>query len=288
MKIFISQQSYEIDPLLFAINQGLVDFKTWEPKASGVLLFSDNPSGLIPKQCAIKIARYQTREDDPERDHLEFTETIEGCLYHQINKSVERIKEILSKISIWTAAGLGTVTYPQEAVWELLVNAVIHRDYSISDNILVSIYNDRVEIKSPGKLPGFVTVENIKDARFSRNKNIVRLINKYVPPPNRDMGEGVNTACQKMKDWQLKDPEFREDGNYFIALLPHTPLAEPDQLVLEFVRTNGTITNRQARELTGIRSENSVKNVFYRLRDSNKIERVPGLEGNKATWRLKL
>ena len=90
-----------------------------------------------------------------------------------------------------------------------------------------------------------------------------------------------------MKDWKLKDPYFKEEGNYFIAVLPHAPLAEPDMIVLEFIQNNGTVTNRQARELTGIRSENSVKSIFYKLRDSNKVERVPGLVGNTATWRLK-
>jgi hypothetical protein len=81
------------------------------------------------------------------------------------------------------------------------VNAFIHRDYSISDDIQVLLFNDRIEVRSPGRLPGYVRVENILDARYSRNPKIVRTLNWYPNPPNKDLGEGLNTAFQKMKEW---------------------------------------------------------------------------------------
>jgi hypothetical protein len=52
-----------------------------------------------------------------------------------------------------------------------------------------------------------VTIENILDVRYSRNKQIVRTLARYKAPPNKDMGEGLNTAFQKMKDWKLKLPD---------------------------------------------------------------------------------
>jgi ATP-dependent DNA helicase RecG len=100
------------------------------------------------------------------------------------------------------------------------------------------------------------------------------------------MGEGLNTAFQRMKDFKLRSPEIFEDGNTVRAIIPHTPLASPDDAILEFLRHNLSIKNVQARDLTGIRSENAVKNVFYKLRDEKLIERVPGLEGSSAAWRL--
>jgi ATP-dependent DNA helicase RecG len=288
LKDFLSKQHPRMDGIDFLVNQNLVDLKTWDPKVCGVLLFGENPSSVMPAQCAVRIARYKTREDDPERDHLDFSESIEGHLYFQIHHASERIKEIMSSISVWTVDGLKTMDYPPEAIWEILVNAIIHRDYSISDNILISIYDDRIEIKSPGKFPGHVTSQNILDARYSRNKNLVRTLNRYPDPPNHDMGEGLNTTFQKMKEWRLKAPEIFEDGNYVIAILPHIPLASPEEAVLEFLsRGNKQITNKQAREITGIRSENEMKRVFLRLRDAGKIERVPGMEGPKAAWQLR-
>jgi ATP-dependent DNA helicase RecG len=74
----------------------------------------------------------------------------------------------------------------------------------------VTIFNDRIVIASPGRLPGYVRVDNILDARFSRNSKIVRCLNRYKDAPNKDMGEGLNTAFQKMKEWKLKPRSSRK------------------------------------------------------------------------------
>ena len=68
-----------------------------------------------------------------------------------------------------------------------MVNAIIHRDYAIADDVQVRIFDNRIEIESPGKLPGFVTVDNILDVRYSRNKQIVRTLARYKTLPNKDM-----------------------------------------------------------------------------------------------------
>ncbi len=133
----------------------------------------------MPRKCAVKIARYETREDDPERDHLKDTFSIEAPLYQQIHLAVEKVSEIMSGITIWTASGLKAVEYPPEAIWEIVVNAIIHRDYSISDNAQILLFDNRIEVISPGRLPGYVTPENILDARYSRNPKIVRALNRH-------------------------------------------------------------------------------------------------------------
>ena len=69
--------------------------------------------------------------------------------------------------------------------------------------------------------------------------------------------------------------------------IPHIPLATPTEAILEFLKNSETITNRQAREITGIRSENLVKIEFYKLRDEKLLEMVPGLKGPAAAWRLR-
>jgi len=283
---FLSEYSPKTDPLEFCINQNLLDFKTWEPRVASALLFHPCPSAVIPRKCALKITRYETKEDDPEREHLAEQVTVEGPLYQVIYAAIEAIKTAMSSVSIWTADGLKNAEYPPEAIWEVLVNAVIHRDYSISDDTQVLIYDNRIEVLSPGRLPGYVTVDNILDARFSRNPKIVRTLNRYKNAPNKDLGEGLNTAFQKMKDWGLKNPEISEVRGYVKVVLPHTPLAKPTELILNFLTNHESITNRQARDLTGIKSENLVKIEFYKLRDEGLLERIPGLEGPKSAWRL--
>lgn len=287
LRRFLSEYSPKSDPLEFAINQNLVDRKTWEPRVAGILLFNDNPVAVLPRKCSVKVVRYGTKEDDPERDHLESIVTLEGPLYQLIHDTVQKVTKIMSSVAIWTTTGLRTLQYPPEAVWEIVVNAIIHRDYSISDDVQVRIFDNRIEIVSPGKLPGYVSVSNILEARYSRNSKIVRTLARYPSPPNKDLGEGLNTAFQKMKEWRLREPHITEDGNYVRVTIPHIPLAAPTEAILEFLQTNTTITNRQAREITGIRSENLVKIEFYKLRDEGLLEMVPGLKGPAAAWRLR-
>jgi len=283
---FLDEYSPRTDPLEFSINQNILDYKTWQPRTVGALLFHPAPSAVVPRKCAIKIARYQTKEDDPERDHLAEQVTIEGPSYKLIHEAVSKVTDIMSDIEVWSTDGLRKIDYPPEAIWETIVNAVIHRDYSISDDIQILIFDNRIEITSPGKLPGYVSIENILDARFSRNAKMVRTLNRYPNPPNRDLGEGLNTAFQKMKEFGLKSPIIKEEGNYLKVILPHAPLAAPTVAIMEFLKSHDQITNRQARDITGIKSENLVKIEFYKLRDEGHIERVPGLAGPKSAWQL--
>jgi ATP-dependent DNA helicase RecG len=283
---FLGDYSPKTDPLEFAINQNLLDFKTWQPRTVGALLFHPTPSAVVPRKCAIKITRYETKEEDPERDHLAEQVTVEGPSYHLIHEAVAKVTQIMSAVEVWTTEGLKKLEYPPEAIWETLVNAVIHRDYSISDDIQIVIFDNRIEILSPGKLPGYVNIENILDARFSRNSKMVRTLNRYKDPPNKDLGEGLNTTFQKMKEFGLKSPIITEEGNYLKVVLPHLPLAAPTVAIMDFMKSHNRITNRQARDITGIKSENLVKVEFYKLRDEGHIERVPKLAGPKSAWRL--
>jgi ATP-dependent DNA helicase RecG len=288
MKRFLNDYSPKSDPIDFTVNQNLVDRKTYDPKISGLLLFNDNPVALLPRKCGIKITRYDTSEKIPEREHLKEQVSIEGSLYEQIHKASEEVSTIMSNVKIWTPKGMENVKYPDETIWEILVNAVIHRDYSISDDVHILIFNNRIEITSPGKLPGYVNEKNILEARYSRNTKIVRTLNRYKNPPNKDMGEGLNTAFQKMKDWRLKEPQIKVEGNYVKAIIAHAPLATPEEAILEFLNNNVTIKNKQGREITGIKSENTMKRVFYKLRDDNQI--IPVMSKNQKTivaWKKK-
>ncbi|MFM0721897.1 ATP-binding protein [Paraburkholderia strydomiana] len=281
---FLSDFSPKTDALNFTVNENLIDLKTWDPKVCGLVLFAPNPSAVIPTRSGVRVTRYETKEDDPERDHLAFSESLEGPAYQLIQNVVGRITDIMSGISIWTVDGLKKISYPPEAIWEIVVNAIIHRDYSVADDVHIRIFDNRIEVQSPGRLPGFVTTDNILDVRYSRNKQIVRTLSRYKTPPNKDMGEGLNTAFQKMKEWKLKDPTIEETQNTVVITIPHTPLAKPEELVIEFIKKNERITNKQGRELTGIKSENAMKNVFYSLRDEKIIEMIP--KGNKTEWVL--
>jgi ATP-dependent DNA helicase RecG len=286
IKSFLGDFSPRTEPLEYVISENLIDLRNYDPKVSGLLLFAKNPSAYLPRKCAVKIVRYETKEDEPERDHLKSTISVEGPSYYLINETVRRVTEIMSGISLWTPEGLKSMSYPPEAIWEIITNAIIHRDYSISDDVQILIYDNRIEVISPGKLPGYVTTANILESRYARNHKLVRTLSKYKNAPNKDIGEGLNTAFEKMKEWKLKPTYIEEIERSVKVTIPHTPLARPTELILEFLKHSESITNRQGRDLTGIKSENLVKSEFYKLRDKGLLERIPGLEGQASAWRL--
>jgi len=285
--VFLNDFSPKTSCLDYVVNEYLIDRKSWTPKYAGLLLFCDSPAAILPRKCSVKIARYETKGDELDRDALKETWTVEGPVYSLINDSISKINTVLSKVTIWTIDGIKTVSYPAEALWEVFVNAIIHRDYSISDDVQILIYDNRVEIKSPGKLPAHVTANNILQERFTRNTKLVRTLARYKNPPNKDLGEGLNTAFQKMKEWKLQQPVIEEKDNYVVVTIAHTPLARPEELVLEFLNKNPSITNKQGRDLSGIRDSNEMKRVFYKLRDSGEIEPVPEMKGVSSAWRKK-
>ena len=108
--------------------------------------------------------------------------------------------------------------YPEFAWKEGLVNAVTHRDYSISgEHIKVMLYDDRMEIISPGKLPGLITLETMMTERFSRNPKISRVL--YDLNIVRELNEGVKRIYKEMKDYFLDDPEYSEPQRRAVKLV---------------------------------------------------------------------
>nr|WP_254202648.1 MULTISPECIES: ATP-binding protein [unclassified Acinetobacter] len=168
------------------------------------------------------------------------------------------------------------MTYPSEAIKEILVNAVIHRDYSLNDDIHVKIYDDRIEVTSPGKLPGYMTINNLYEERFSRNPNLVRMLHNLPEPLNHDIGEGLDTVKNELRKAGLVEPFFEENENSFVVTLNHKKLSSIETVILEYLSQNpdSYITNLLIRQLTGENDVNKVKGVLKRLRKENKIEVV--------------
>lgn len=281
-KTFSSTIIPETEPIKWLTKQRLISKN--KLTVAGEMLFSDEPQICLPKRSSIKVFRYKT-SGVADRDTLAGQPiTIEGCAYTQIYDSVESVKKIIESIKKM-GTGLETVEYPEETLHEIITNAVLHRDYSIPTDIQIRIFDNRVEIESPGKLPGHVTTENILDAQAARNPKIVRLINKFPNAPNKDVGEGLNTAFEAMTKLRLKKPEIIEKEQSVVVYIKHERLASPEDMVIEYLNSHDQITNREGRALTGIKSENTMKRVFWRLRDQDLIEMIPGRARCKAAWR---
>ena len=256
-----------------------------KPTVAAALLFAEEPQAILPKHCGVKIYRYQTRDKKGSRATLSSDPiTVEGCLYDIIRASVTKTVEVIENIPKLGIGTFDSIEYPSETLHEIITNAVLHRDYSIARDIQVRIFDNRIEVESPGKLPGHITEKNILNEQFARNGTIVRLINKFPEPPNKDVGEGLKTAFDAMSKLRLKVPEIKENENSVTVHIRHEPLASPEEAVMQYIETHLYITNIKAREITGITSENVMKNVFYRLRKEGLIERAPDMYGPRSAW----
>jgi len=273
------------DPLNFAVQESLL-LESMYPTVALVLLFAQNPSSVMPRQCAVKIVRYDSSEEEIERDALtDDRHTIEGPLPLQIAEAFEKLKEVISRCQCWTMEGLASPTYPNEALYELLVNSVLHRDYGVSDNVLISVYRNRIEFRSPGRLPGYVTVDNIREARFSRNPKLVRMLARFSDAPNKDLGEGINTVYERMREAGFIDPILKEDGVNLYVTLKRVPKGDPASVISRFVDKHGHITNQQALDLLALEHPEQATNLFGKMREQKLLVREDDKQtGVRVRW----
>lgn len=115
--------------------------------------------------------------------------------------------------------------YPERAIREIVANAVIHRDYRITETyVQVNVFEDRIEIFNPGCLPPGVTIDNIRDAQVSRNEIIAARLKDldYL----EEYGRGIDIVFTEMEKWGLLPPLFKNTTNSFRVILPGEKLSK--------------------------------------------------------------
>jgi ATP-dependent DNA helicase RecG len=229
---------------------------TLYPTQAGILLFGRDPLRFI-RGAFITAARFAGVEMGDVFTRME----ISGALPAQIRQAETFLIDHLRKDVQLTGAMERRERYelPLEAAREALVNAVAHRDYSIQgDGIRLYLFADRLEVTSPGKLPGPVTLSNLVEERFSRNSIIVQVLADmgFI----ERLGYGIDRILSLFQEHSLPAPAFDEtNGGFRITLfnneLTSTTMVDMaglnprQQRALEFLAREGTITNRQYQEL---------------------------------------
>lgn len=279
---FLLENSFDMEPRDFLRKNNLIEQE--KPRVSGLLLFNDYPQAYIDR-CGVKIIRYNTSAEIPERkDMVNNPLTEEGCLYKLSYNTVSKVQEIVDDIPC-TKQG-NKMHYPQEALHEIITNAILHRDYSIKDDIQVRIFNNRVEIESPGILPGYITIQNILSQRFSRNGTLVRIINKFVNPPNKDIGEGLNTAFDAMRDNGLMYPKIRQKENSVLVIIPNERMPNSTDVLLNLLESHQVLTAYEIERKRIFESVHEKQKTLRKLKDDGIIESVLGTHGSDTEYRL--
>jgi ATP-dependent DNA helicase RecG len=228
---------------------------------SGVLLFCEYPQHWLP-QSGIVFVKFVGKTPRGENNLAGYTrrEELTGPLPRIVESTWNLVWNEMAVSAV--VKGLEreeTYEYPQFAVREAIVNAVSHRDYRIKGRrIEIRMYSDRLEVISPGGLPGFITIENIVDEHFSRNPRIVNGLFQwgYI----EELGLGIDRMLEVMSDAGHQPPVFDARPYSFAVTLRNAreQVSVPDWArntnhrqarALQYIRENGSITNREYRSL---------------------------------------
>jgi len=233
------------------------------PTVAGVLLFAKKPQIFIPRSglTFVRFDGSQARRADGEAGYGRRVE-VEGPLARVIQRTWDIIQEEIRVGAV--VKGLERKEqwqYPPTAIREALVNAVAHRDYRVRGrSIEVRMFPDRLEIHSPGGLPGFITLDNIVDEHFSRNPRIVNGL--YHWGYIEELGLGVDLMIEEMVNAGHPPPEFRATEFSFTVVFENVQDRQPIPRIaldlttnerqakaLAFIQQNGRITNRDYQTL---------------------------------------
>lgn len=268
---------------------------------AGVLMF-----GLIPQahlsNASIRILRFDgVRATTGSRLNVSFDRRVEGTLSAQVAEAAQIMGSLLRELT-WlderTGRFITVPELPRFAWYEAIVNAITHRSYNLQgDHVRVSLFDDRVVVDSPGRLPGLVRIDNIRQARFSRNPRIARaLVDLRLV---RELNEGVNRMFDEMQLAGLPEPQLEQTDAGFRVTLYNQTEAERTFVqrflasmppgftsVIDQVFREGIITTLDAATLSGF-SRQHVRRRLQGLEDQGFIRRVGLSPSDPASyWEL--
>ena len=182
---------------------------------AAILLFGKNPQLYFPR-AFIRFIRYDGVEAKVGRDMNVVKDVIfEGRILEQVEKAVDFIKIQMKEKTYLGSNGIFVTEeeYSEFVRTEIVVNAATHRDYGIKGtDIQIKMFDDRLEVDSPGNFAGMVKKENIRYTHFSRNPKIAAFLKDYGYV--KEYGEGVDRMCKELEAVGLPDPVY--DNNTFI------------------------------------------------------------------------
>jgi ATP-dependent DNA helicase RecG len=261
------------------------------PTTIGILLFGKNPQSFFP-QSGIVFVKFAGTEPRGEDGGIGYGRRDE------INGPVARIVERAWNI-VFEEMRVGAsvnklerdelTEYPRFAVREALVNAVAHRDYRIQGRrIEIRMYSDRLEIISPGGLPGYMTLDNLVEEHFSRNPRLVNGLYQwgYI----EELGLGIDQMIEEMVQSGHPPPLFKATPHLFTVTLSNkrerasTPkwtrvMNERQTRALTYIRENGSITNREYRNLCSDVSAETLRLDLVDLVDRGVLLKIGSKKG---------
>ena len=246
------------------------------PTIAGYLIFAKNdPQNKIQfERYIIRCVRY--KGSGVHTDILDKADIV-GTLDEQIDAMHSFVlRNIKKSAKIVGTKRIERYEYPEKAIREIVANAVIHRDYRITETYTqINIFEDRIEVFNPGNLPPGVTVENIKDAQVSRNRIIAARLNEmdYL----EEYGRGIDIVFTKMSEWRLLPPVFKNTSNSFKVILPGDKLSQLNErqiIIWQHLMDKHRITRRDVEILLPNASQGTLRSDLVRMRDIGLLNQI--------------
>ncbi|MEW6246513.1 MAG: ATP-binding protein [Nitrospirota bacterium] len=206
------------DPLVLLSKLKLItkdERGAWRATVGGVLLCSDQPEQWLPGAC-IEAVHY--RSERPDSNYQEDARTITGPLDAQIREALAFVQRNMRIAAVKSPGRVEIPQYSLRAVFEAVVNAVAHRDYSMhGSKIRLFMFPDRLELYSPGALANTLTVDSLPLRQATRNELIASLLAKCPVAVDLDVGrgrlmdkrgEGVPIILEESRKLSGKLPEY--------------------------------------------------------------------------------
>jgi ATP-dependent DNA helicase RecG len=266
-----------------------------QPTRAAVLLFAKYPTDLLETKCAVRIIQLRGTIEKFEEvpNYLEIPKTIGGPIIDVIKNTQEYVLNVLkSGVAIRTGF-INKYKIPQRAVKEVITNAIIHRDYYIKRDIEIRIFEDRLEILSPGLFPYNITKENIGHVRADgeRNNLLVKHLREFPNPPNLNLNEGVRAMRNEMEKNNLYPPIFFTYPTYQdsvkVVLLNEDQPTEWEK-IKKYLIINKYIDNKIARDISGIVQAYKMSRMFKKWVEKGLLLKIEAESKNPRDTKYKL
>ena len=211
------------------------------PTVAGVLFFCPDPQIYIPEATVLC-----TRFKGDEGREIIHTKELIGTIDSLANQAYDLV-------SSWIETGYRfekvyrkrQTLIPEKALREAIVNALIHRKYSIPGAIKIAIYDSRCEIFNLGSFPGVVDVTNLGDGTtYLRNPVIAKIARKMGLAEK--MGSGIRLIFDSIKKAKLRKPEYHEEGDFVKIIFFFEPDSNPsmssEETILNLIKMKGELT----------------------------------------------
>jgi ATP-dependent DNA helicase RecG len=264
---------------------------------AGCLLFAENPQQFLPESF-IRVLRWRGSERGTgARQQLLEDAKFEGPIPTQLMSARELVERLQpTRRALKSGGRFGSVPLiPADAWLEGIVNAAVHRSYSAAgDHIRVEIFDDRIEISSPGRFPGLVDLSDpLETHRFARNPRIARVCADL--NFGQELGEGIRRMFEEMRAVGLSDPVYRQtSGSVELTLLAEpldrqleARLPENARRITAALRAGGRLSTGEVAELLSV-SRPVAQRELGSLRDAELIEWVgKSTRDPRAFWRMR-